>query len=150
MHFTPYLNFNGDCREAFEFYARVLGGKIDTMMTHGESPMANELPPAWHDRIMHASLRVGDALLMASDTPPEHYEKPAGLYVSIHVDNANDADRIFYALADNGSVIMPIGKTFWAERFGMLVDRFGTPWMINCDLPAGQQAGAEQGLAEAR
>jgi PhnB protein len=150
MRFTPYLNFNGNCKEAFEFYERVLGGKIETMMTHGESPIANEVPSAWHERILHASLRVGDALLMASDSPPEHYEKPAGLYVSIQLTSAAEADRVFYALSENGTVTMPIEKTFWAERFGMLVDRYGTPWMINCDLPAEQRSASEMKLAEAR
>jgi len=150
MRFTPYLNFNGNCREAFEFYAQVLGGKIDTMMTHGESPIANEVPAAWHDRVLHASLLVGNEHLLASDSPPEYYEKPAGIYVSIHLTDAAEADRIFYSFAEGGTVTMPIEKTFWAERFGMVVDRYGTPWMINCDLQAAQRASSEKGFAESR
>jgi PhnB protein len=150
MQFTPYLNFNGDCEAAFRFYERVLGGKIEAMTTHGESPIADQVPQAWHQRILHARLVVGDAVLMASDSPPEHYEKPSGLFVSIGVDDPAEADRIFYALAENGTVTMPIEKTFWAARFGMLVDRFGIPWMINCDGAADQREAAESGLAQAR
>jgi PhnB protein len=110
-----------------------LGGKIEGMMTHGESPMADQVPPGWRDRVMHARLVAGDAVLMGSDSPPEHYEKPQGISVSLNVDDPAVADRIFHALADNGSVSMPIQQTFWAARFGMLVDRFGIPWMINCE-----------------
>jgi len=152
MQFTPYLNFNGDCEAAFHFYERVLGGKIEAMLTHGESPIAGEVPPNWHSRILHARLVVGDAVLMASDSPPEMYQQPQGLYVSIGVHDVADAERIFHALSEGGSVTMPIGKTFWAERFGMLVDRFGIPWMINgagSDGSSAQGASANE-LAEAR
>ena len=99
LQFTPYLNFNGQCTEAFRFYEQVLDGKIEMMMTHGDSPIAGEVPPTWHDRILHARLVVGDQVLMASDSPPEYYEKPQGLYVSLNVDNPADAERIFHALA---------------------------------------------------
>jgi PhnB protein len=150
VQFTPYLNFNGDCEAAFRFYERVLGGKIESMITHGESPIADQVPATWHKRILHARLVVGDAVLMASDTPPDHYEKPAGLYVTISVDDPGEADRIFYALAENGTVTMPIEKTFWAARFGMLIDRFGTPWMINCEGRPDQREAVASGLAEAR
>jgi PhnB protein len=152
MQFYPYLNFNGDCEAAFKLYERVLGGQIVAMMTHGDSPIANEVPSAWHNRIIHACLKVGEAMLMASDTPPEHYEKPAGVYVNLSVEDPAEADRIFYALADQGTVVMPIERTFWAQRFGMLVDRYGTPWMINCSEPAASsgQGSAAGGLAEAR
>jgi PhnB protein len=95
------------------------------------------VPPALHDRILHARLVVGDQLLMASDSPPEYYEKPQGLYVSLNVEEAADAERIFHALAKDATVKMPFEKTFWAAGgFGMLVDRFGTPWMINCEKAA--------------
>lgn len=134
MQFTPYLNFDGDCAEAFRFYEQVLGGRIEFMQSFGESPMAGEIGPEGHDRIMHARLAVGDQVLMASDSPPEYYERPQGLYVSIHVEEPGDAERIFQALAEKGTVKMPFEKTFWAAGgFGMLVDRYGTPWMINCE-----------------
>ena len=136
MKLNAYLNFNGDCAAAFKFYERCLGGKIVFTQTHGESPMADQVPPAWRDRIMHATLKVGDTLLMGTDAPPEHYQKPQGLYVSLSVATPADADRIFNALAQQGTVQMPVQKTFWSPRFGMLVDRFGIPWMVNCEQAA--------------
>lgn len=132
MQLNPYLNFNGDCEAAFRFYEQVLGGRLDGMTTHGASPIADEVPASWHDRIMHARLIVGNTVLMGSDIPPEHYERPRGVFVAIQIDDPKDADRIFDALSKDGSVIMPVAKTFWAERFGMLVDRFGISWMVNC------------------
>jgi PhnB protein len=133
MQLNAYLNFNGQCRDAFKVYEQALGGKIVMMQTHGESPIADQVPPAWRDRIMHARLTVGDAALMGSDAPPEQYQKPQGLYVSLSVAKPDEAERVFKALAEGGTVQMPIQKTFWSVRFGMLVDRFGTPWMVNCD-----------------
>jgi PhnB protein len=135
MQVNPYLNFNGNCKEAFAFYEKVLGAKTEMMQTHGESPMADKVPPNWKDAVIHARLRIGDAILMASDYPPDSYHKPEGFYVSLQVDKPADAERIFNALAENGSVHMPVQETFWAARFGMLADRFGTPWMVNCDKP---------------
>lgn len=133
MQIDPYLIFDGRCAEAFRFYEQLLGGRIETMQTHGDSPIAGEVPPERHDLILHASMLLGDRRLMASDSPPEHYEKPQGTYVSINVDRAADARRIYDALAEGGTVKMPFEKTFWAAGgFGMVVDRFGTPWMVNC------------------
>ncbi|MFL5075225.1 MAG: VOC family protein, partial [Microvirga sp.] len=111
--------------------------RIDGMMTHGESPMADKVQPGWQDKVMHARLVFDGQVLMGSDSPPEHYEKPQGTFVSLSVEKAADAERIFRALAEGGTVRMPFEKTFWAAGgFGMLVDRFGTPWMINCEQPA--------------
>lgn len=132
MQINPYLNFDGQCAEAFRFYEQVLGGKIDMLMTMGESPMAAETPPDMQDRVMHVSMSVGGQNLMGSDSPPEMYQKPQGLFVSLHYDTAEEGGRVFSALAEGGTVVMPFEKTFWAEGFGMLVDRFGTPWMVNC------------------
>lgn len=136
MQVNAYLNFNGQCEEAFTFYAECLGGKIESMMNHGDSPMAEHVPSEWKEKILHARLLVGDTVLMASDSPPEHYQAPQGSYVSLSVEDTADADRIFSALAEGGKVQMPIEKTFWAERFGMVVDRFGIPWIINCEQTA--------------
>ncbi|MBI4219904.1 MAG: VOC family protein [Chloroflexi bacterium] len=137
MKFNPYLNFNGQCREAFRFYERVLGGKIESMMTFGETPAAGQMPPGWKDKIMHARMVVGDQALMASDAPPDRYEKPQGLWVSLNIERPADAERIFKALTDGGAVRLPFEKTFWAAGgFGMVVDRFGTPWMVNCEKAA--------------
>jgi PhnB protein len=136
MQLNPYLTFNGRCEAAFKFYEQALGGKIVAMMTHGDSPMADKVPPEWRNRIIHARLIVGDKVLMGSDAPPEHYEEMKGFSVTLGIDKPADAERIFHALAENGTVRMPIQETFWAVRFGMLVDQFGTPWMINCEKAA--------------
>ncbi len=136
MQLNPYLTFNGQCAAAFKFYERCLGGKIEAMLTHGESPMVEQVPPEGRDRIMHARLVVGDKVLMGSDAPLEHYEQPKGFSVTLGIDDPADAERIFHALAENGTVRMPLQQTFWAVRFGMLVDQFGIPWMVNCEQHA--------------
>ncbi len=136
MQINPYLFFNGQCEAAFKFYEKCLGGKIETLLTYGNSPMAEETPSQWRDKIMHAHLIVGDRELMGADSPPEMQEEPKGFSVSLQFDDPVEAERVFYILAENGTVRMPIQETFWAKRFGMLVDRFGIPWMINGGLTA--------------
>lgn len=133
MQLSPYLNFNGQCEAAFKFYEQCLGGKIQTMMTWGDSPMADQVPAEWRSRIIHASMIIGESSLLGSDAPPDRYEVPQGSGVTIHIKEPADAERIFKALAENGTVQMPIQQTFWSVRFGMCVDRFGIPWMINCE-----------------
>lgn len=137
MQLNPYLFFNGQCETAFKFYEQCLGGKITAMMTYGESPMAEQTSPEQRSKIMHTQLTVGDQELMGSDAPPEMFEEPKGFYVSLQFNDPAEAERIFHALAENGTVRMPIQQTFWAARFGMLVDQFGIPWMINSDQAAG-------------
>lgn len=137
MQFVPYLNFDGTCAEAFRFYERVLGGKLEVLLTHGDSPIAGEVAPAWHERVLHACLKVGQATLMASDSPPGAHVPAQGSYVSVHLDRVEVAERIFGELAGGGQVTMPLGPTFWSTAFGMCVDRYGTPWMINGPAPAG-------------
>ena len=136
MQLNPYLTFNGQCEAAFKFYEKCLGGKIEAMLTHEGTPAEQHVPPEWRKKILHARLTVGDQVLMASDAPPERYEKPQGFSVSLNVNTPAEAERIFHALAENGKVQMPLEQTFWAVRFGMLVDRFGIPWMINCEQAA--------------
>jgi PhnB protein len=136
MQVNPYLLFNGQCEAAFKFYATCLGGKIEAMMPHEGTPAAEHVPPEWRKKILHASLRVGDTVLMASDCPPDRYKKPEGFSVTLQIKQPAEAERVFHALAENGTVEMPIQETFWAARFGMLVDQFGIPWMINCEPPA--------------
>jgi PhnB protein len=132
MHLTPYLNFNGTCAEAMRFYEKALRGKITFMQTIGESPAAEHLGPQDADKIMHAHLQAGKVELMASDCPSGmEVEKGGNVTVSIHPDTLDEAERIFAELSEGGEIKMPIGETFWAERFGMAVDRFGTPWMVN-------------------
>ncbi len=136
MQLNPYLLFNGQCEEAFKFYAQCLGGKIEAMMPHAGTPMEKHSPPEWRDKILHASLSVDGQLLMGSDAPPQHYEQPKGFSVSLQLKDPAAAERIFNALVEQGTVKMPFQQTFWAFRFGMLVDRFGIPWMINCEKAA--------------
>ena len=133
MQLNPYLVFNGDCAEAFKFYEQTFGGKIEAIMNFGGSPAAEHVPPAWGDKVLHASMVIGDQRLMASDAPPGQYEKPQGLSVSISLNDRARAEQIFNALAQNGKIQMPFEKTFWASGFGMCVDRFGIPWMVNCE-----------------
>ena len=141
MQLVPYLNFNGNCAEAFRFYERVLGGKIEVLLTHGDSPVAAQVPPEWKDRVLHARLVVGDQVLLASDAPPEKYAPTRGIYAFAGLDTPEEAERIFAALAGGGTITMPFGPTFWASAFGMCVDRFGIGWMVNCSLPAEVPAG---------
>jgi len=129
---STYLTFDGNCAEAMRFYESTLGGKLEMMMTHAESPMADQTPPGSADRIMHARLALGDQILMASDSMVGHpYGGMHGFSLSLVYPTADAAKPIFDALAAGGKVIMPLQKTFWSEGFGMLVDRFGTPWMVN-------------------
>jgi PhnB protein len=133
MQLNPYLFFNGQCEAAFKFYEQLLGGKIVAMMTHAGTPAENQVPAEWRAKIIHARMLIGNQLLMGSDAPPGHFQQPQGFSVSLIVDEPEDAERIFHTLAENGTVKMALQKTFWAIRFGMLVDRFGIPWMINCE-----------------
>jgi PhnB protein len=129
---NTYLLFNGQCEAAFRFYEECLGAKIVTMIPHTGTPAEQHVAPEWRDKIMHARLQLGNQTLMGSDAPLDRYEAPKGFYVNVGIREPADAERIFQALSQNGTVRMPLQKTFWAERFGMLVDRFGIPWMINC------------------
>ena len=136
MQLNPYLMFDGRCEEAFSFYAKVLGGEIVAMLPHRGTPAADDVPEEWLDKILHARLEVGDQVLMASDAPPAYRQAPQGFSVSLSVDRAEEAERIFGALAEKGTVTMPLEETFFAVRFGMLTDQYDIPWLINCERPA--------------
>lgn len=136
MQTNPYVFFTGDCAAAFKFYEDHLGAKVLTMMKHAGTPAEGHVPAEWGEKIMHGRIQLGDTVVMASDVPPGQSEKPQGFRLSLSFDKPAEADRAFHALAEGGSVQMPIAKTFFAERFGMLTDRFGVPWMINCEKPA--------------
>jgi len=133
MQLNPYLHFNGDCEEAIKFYEQTLGAKADTVMKHGGSPAEGQVPPEWRDKVLHARFTIGDTLFMASDAPPGHYKQPASFSISISVNDKAKGESIFNALAESGSIIMPFQQTFWASGFGMCTDRFGIPWMVNCE-----------------
>jgi PhnB protein len=133
MQLISYLTFNGQCEAAFQFYARCLGGKIETMMPHAGTPAEQHVPGEWRDKIMHARLTANGSTLMGSDAPPDRYQQPKGITVSLQVKEPAEAERVFQALSENGKVTMPIQQTFWSVRFGTLTDQFGVPWMVNCD-----------------
>jgi PhnB protein len=130
MHTNVYLHFSGDCADALKFYENVMGAKTGMVMPFSAAPPGGNLPPDWKDKIMHANVTVGDNLLQATDAPPGMYAKPQGFRVTLNVDSSTDADRIFKALAENGSVQMDISETFFAHRFGMVTDKFGIPWIV--------------------
>lgn len=134
MKINPYLIFNGDCKAAFTFYAQSLPGNIEAILTFGETPAAEHVPKDLHNLIIHTRLVVGDQALMGSDTTPDRpTDAMSACSISLNVDSIAEAERVFTALSEGGSVQMPLEATFWAERFGMLVDRFGVSWMVNCE-----------------
>jgi PhnB protein len=135
MKLNPHISlvFNGQCEAAFEAYAQCLGGSIAYKLTWGASPMAKEAPPGWESKLYHATLKIGDTVMSGGDVAPDRYEKPQGFSVVLEMDDPAAAERIFESLAEGGRVQMPLQETFWAARFAALVDRFGVPWIINCE-----------------
>ncbi|VVO96958.1 VOC family protein [Pseudomonas fluorescens] len=134
MKINPYLIFNGNCKAAFTFYAQSLPGEIEAMMTFGETPAGEHVPKDLHNLIIHTRLVVGDQAIMGSDTTPDRpVDDMAGFSVSLNVDSIAEAERVFTALSEDGTVQMALEQTFWAARFGILVDRFGVSWMVNCE-----------------
>ncbi|MEZ5513249.1 MAG: VOC family protein [Steroidobacteraceae bacterium] len=132
MEPTIYLTFKGNCLEAMTFYAKTLGGTTFDVFRNGDAPDAESRMPGGDELIMNMSLQLGDATIMASDSPPDWYREPQGFSVSISPKSLAEVDRAYQALSqDAKSIMMPLGETFWAERFAMFTDRFGTPWMIN-------------------
>jgi PhnB protein len=136
MDIEPYLTFDGNCEEALEFYSKCLGGKLTIMMRYAGSPMDTpELPAQWKNKVMHATLEADGKHLMASDNMPGRpFKGYSGITVSVNIPkDAARGKQVFDALAQGGRIEMPFQKTFWGARFGMLTDRFGVPWMVNCD-----------------
>lgn len=133
MHVHPYLSFNGTCEEAFGAYARCLGGTVGELFRYGGTPMAGDVPGDWQDKIMHGSVSFGGQTLMGADAAAPHYQTPQGFSISLHLTDTADAERIYGELSAGGTIQMPLAQTFWAARFGAFVDRFGTPWTINCE-----------------
>ena len=132
MQLEPRISlvFNGDCDEAFTLYQECLGGAVTFRLTWGDSPMAGQAPPEWRDKILHATLTVGGTAISGGDVL--EYEHPQGFQLQLNLDDVGAAERIFRQLADGGNVTHPMQQTFWAQRFGAVVDRFGIPWAINC------------------
>jgi PhnB protein len=131
MQINPYLFYEGNCEAALKFYEKALGGKINAVMTYDSAPQSMPAPEGWNKKVMHGQMTIGDQVLMASDAPPGHFHKPQGFSVSLQIKDAAEAERRFNALAEGGSVNMAFGKTFWSKGFGMCVDQFGIPWMVN-------------------
>jgi PhnB protein len=130
MKLNAYLNYGGNCEEAFRFYEKNLGGKILMMMRYGEQPDPKNAPPGTEKWILYANMAIGETQLMGSDVPPERFQPMRSVYLSLGVDSDAEAERIYALLAEGGEIFMPMADTFFASRFGMLRDRFGTSWMI--------------------
>jgi PhnB protein len=134
MQINPYLFYNSNCEAAFKFYEKALGAKIEVMLRNEEGPAEMQSPPERKKNIMHGRISIDGQVLMASDAPPDHFHKPQGFSVSLTIKDPLDAERKFKALSEGGSVNMPFAKTFFSKGFGMCVDQFGIPWMVNSPL----------------
>jgi PhnB protein len=130
MKVNPYLNYGGNCAQAFRFYQEHLGGKIIYMMTHSQAPGAKDVPDSLANSILYAHMTFGDTEIMGSDVPPENFQPMRSVYLSFSVDSIEEAERVHALLAEGGQIFMPMQETFFAFRFSMLRDKFGTSWMI--------------------
>jgi PhnB protein len=137
MKLNTHLNYGGNCEQAFRFYEQHLGGKITMMMTHGEQPNA---PPDWKKAILHARITIGETELFGNDVPPDRFQPMRSVYLSLGLDSIDEAERVYALLSEGGEIFMPMQETFFAFRFGMLRDRFGTSWMILNARPMPQTA----------
>lgn len=135
MRSNPYLSFNGQCEAAFKFYEQLLGGTITYSQTWGNSPACEAMPPEAQNLIMHTSLDLGDSIIMGADSPPDQYVASQGMHVTLHYKDAEEAGRVFAALAEGGTTQMEFGPTFFSVGFGMCADRYGTPWMVLAEQP---------------
>jgi PhnB protein len=135
MKLLTYLNYGGNCEKAFRFYEQHLGGKITMMMTHGEQPDPQNVPPEWRKAILHARMNIGETELLAADVPPERFQPMRSAYLTLSLTSIDEAERIHALLSDGGQIFMPLQETFFAFRFSMLRDKFGTSWMIIYERP---------------
>jgi PhnB protein len=135
MKLHTYLNYGGNCAEAFRFYEQHLGGKITMMMTQGQQPDASTVAPDQKDKIMYANMSIGETQLMGSDVPPERFAPMRSVYLSLNVKSIDEAEKIYKLLSEGGEICMPMQETFFAHRFGMLRDKFGTSLMILHERP---------------
>jgi PhnB protein len=135
MQLYPNLTFNGDCEAAFQFYEERLHGKTLFMMTYESTPMDLQAPADWRKKISHATFAFAGHMFSGSDALPGQYQKPQGFALQLNLSDPAEAERIFQALAENGTIQTPLQETFWALRFGVLIDQFGVPWLINCEKP---------------
>jgi PhnB protein len=133
MRMNPYLSFKGDCEAAFTFYEQHLDAQPGAIFRYGGSPMAGDVAAEWSDKVMHGTITIGGQVLMGGDVAPDRYEAPKGFSLSLQIADPDEARRVFHALATDGTVVMPLEPTFWAVLFGMVIDRFGIPWLLNCE-----------------
>ena len=132
MSMSFHIDFNGQCQEAFQYYSQNLGGKIDTMLQFKDSPVSSTVPEAQQDWIVHANISIDGVELAGADLAPDQYQKPKGFYVLLSVDSEQEVKSIFASLALGGDILFALQKTFWSPCYGIVVDRFGVPWKINC------------------
>ena len=130
MELNTYLNYGGNCEEAFRFYEQHLGGRVTMLMRHGEMPGGSEVPSDWKDKVLHAQMELGGNVLMGADIPRDRFQPMRSAYLSLTLDTPQEADRIYTLLTEGGEIFMPIAETFFASRFAMFRDRFGTSWML--------------------
>ena len=130
MKLYTYLNYGGNCRQAFDFYIEHLDGKLVSVTTHGEQPESSKVPPEWRDAVLHARIEIGETVLLGADIPPDRFQPMRSAYLTLVVDSIGEAERIYALLAEGGQIFMPMEETFFAHRFAMLRDRFGTSWML--------------------
>ncbi len=132
MRLTTYLNYGGNCEQAFRFYEQHLGGTITMLTRHGEAPVASPgpPPPEWENAVLHARLTLGGTELLGADVPPDRFQPMRSAYLTLTFDTPSEAERVYVLLADGGQIFMKMEETFFAQRFAMLRDRFGTSWML--------------------
>ena len=135
MKLNTYLNYGGNCAEAFQFYEKNLGGKILMMMKHGDMPDSGQVSPEAKNTILHARMMIGETVLMASDVPAARFQPMRSVYLSLIVDSDSEAERVYALLSEGGEVFMKMQETFFASRYAQLRDRFGTSWMILHERP---------------
>jgi PhnB protein len=135
MKLNTYLNYGGNCAEGFRFYEKHLGGKITMMMTHGQMPNPSGVDPKWADKVLHARIELGGAALYGADIPSPPFEPIRSAYLSLSVDSIGEAERIYALLSEGGEIFMKMDETFFAHRFAMFRDRFGTSWMLLNEKP---------------
>ena len=135
MKLYTYLNYGGTCRQAFEFYEKHLGGKITMLTTHGEQPDQSRVPENWKNAVLHARIDIGGTTILGADIPPDRFQPMRSAYLSLMLDSNAEAERVYALLSEGGEIFMKMEETFFAQRFAMLRDRFGTSWMLLHERP---------------
>lgn len=133
MNVSPYLDFNGDCEAAFKFYEQCLGARLGPIFRYEGTPLADQVPAGWDQKVMHASLTLGNQVLLGTDVVPDRYQIPRGVSLCLELSDTREAERMFQQLAAKGTIILALAQTFWAVRFGIVADQFGITWLVNCN-----------------